>query len=91
MHYSEVRLLYPWSIEYYWSQFYPLNCLGNNVFKFVSLLLAMCELGVESVETLFLALPEMSGEDAFEVLKGFWEVRLTLFTLLLKLHDYNTQ
>ncbi|CAH3185444.1 unnamed protein product [Porites evermanni] len=34
---------------------------------------AMCELGVESVETLFLALPEMSGEDAFEVLKGFWE------------------
>lgn len=51
----------------------------------------MCELGVESVETLFLALPEMSGEDAFEVLKGFWEVRLTLFTLLLKLHDYNTQ
>ena len=55
------------------------------------LLLAMCELGVESVETLFLALPEMSGEDAFEVLKGFWEVLLTLFTLLLKLHDYNTQ
>lgn len=51
----------------------------------------MCELGVESVETLFLALPEMSGEDAFEVLKGFWEVRLTLFTLLLKMHDYNTQ
>ena len=58
---------------------------------FLLLLLAMCELGVESVETLFLALPEMSGEDAFEVLKGFWEVCLTLFTLLLKLHDYNTQ
>lgn len=34
---------------------------------------AMCELGVESVETLFLALPEMPGEDIFEVLKGFWE------------------
>ena len=41
---------------------------------------------MESVETLFLALPEMFGEDAFEVLKGFWEVRLT-FTLLLKLYD----
>ena len=35
----------------------------------------MCELGVESVETLFLALPEMSGQDTFKVLKEFWEVR----------------
>ena len=41
---------------------------------------------MESVETLFLALPEMSGEDAFEVLKGFWEVRLSLnsFYLVVK-------
>ena len=35
----------------------------------------MCELGVESVETLFLALPEdLQGEDNLKVLKGFWEV-----------------
>ncbi|KAL9987895.1 hypothetical protein ACROYT_G002274 [Oculina patagonica] len=35
---------------------------------------AMCELGVESVETLFLALPEnLQGEDNLKVLKGFWE------------------
>ena len=37
---------------------------------------AMCELGVESVDTLFLALPEMPPEDTLEVLKEFWEVRL---------------
>lgn len=37
----------------------------------------MCELGVESVETLFLALPEnLQGEDNLKVLKGFWEVSL---------------
>lgn len=35
---------------------------------------AMCELGVESVETLFLALPEnLQGEENLKVLKGFWE------------------
>ncbi len=39
----------------------------------------MCELGVESVETLFLALPEnLQGEDNLKVLKGFWEVSLHL-------------
>ena len=37
----------------------------------------MCELGVESVETLFLALPEnLQGEENLKVLKGFWEVSL---------------
>jgi len=35
---------------------------------------AMCELGVESVDTLFLALPEdLQGEEDLNVLKGFWE------------------
>lgn len=38
-----------------------------------ALLRAMCELGVESVDTLFLALPEMPPEDSLEVLKEFWE------------------
>jgi len=42
----------------------------------------MCELGVESVETLFLALPEISGEDTFKVLKDFWEVRIITFMTL---------
>ena len=38
---------------------------------------AMCELGVESVETLLLALPEnLQGEENLKVLKGFWEVSL---------------
>ena len=36
--------------------------------------IAMCELGVESVDTLFLALPEMQDDDNLEVLKSFWEV-----------------
>lgn len=37
----------------------------------------MCELGVESVDTLFLALPEdLQGEEDLNVLKGFWEVSL---------------
>lgn len=42
----------------------------------LSIVVAMCELGVESVDTLFLALPEMPPEDSLEVLKEFWEVRL---------------
>ena len=41
----------------------------------------MCELGVESVETLFLALPEITGEDTFKVLKDFWKVRIEYYTL----------
>lgn len=49
---------------------------------FCLLHVAMCELGVESVETLFLALPEMSGEDTFKVLKDFWEVRIITFMTL---------
>ncbi|XP_068694736.1 glutamate--cysteine ligase regulatory subunit-like isoform X2 [Montipora capricornis] len=39
----------------------------------------MCELGVESVETLFLALPEMSGQESLQVLKEFWEEMECLF------------
>ena len=39
--------------------------------------IALCELGVESVETLLLALPEnLHSEDSLKVLKGFWEVSL---------------
>ena len=43
--------------------------------------IAMCELGVESVETLFLALPEnLQGEDNLKVLKGFWEVSESVYS-----------
>ena len=44
----------------------------------------MCELGVDSVETLFLALPEnLQGEENLKVLKGFWEVRNIHETLVI--------
>lgn len=51
-----------------------LHCITNHMS--LSIVVAMCELGVESVDTLFLALPEMPPEDSLEVLKEFWEVRL---------------
>lgn len=40
---------------------------------------AMCELGVDSVETLFLALPEMPSEESLQILKAFWEEMECLF------------
>ncbi|XP_067056318.1 glutamate--cysteine ligase regulatory subunit-like isoform X2 [Acropora muricata] len=40
---------------------------------------AMCELGVDSVETLFLALPEMPSEESLQILKAFWEEMEFLF------------
>lgn len=43
---------------------------------------AMCELGVESVETLFLALPEMPSEESLQILKAFWEVGIFFFNVL---------
>ena len=44
----------------------------------------MCELGVDSVETLFLALPEMPSEESLQILKAFWEVRIFFFNGLYK-------
>ena len=34
----------------------------------------MCELGIDFVETLILALPEIPDDEQLSALKGFWEV-----------------
>ena len=39
---------------------------------------------MDSVETLFLALPEMPSEESLQILKAFWEVRIFFFNGLYK-------
>lgn len=34
----------------------------------------MCELGIDFVETLILALPEIPDDEQLSALKGFWKV-----------------
>ena len=46
--------------------------------------LAMCDLGVDFIETLILALPELpTAEASVEALKAFWEVRIKLLHVFI--------
>ena len=44
----------------------------------------MCDLGVDFIETLILALPELpTAEASVEALKAFWEVRIKLLHVFI--------